>query len=159
MNSFINKIYLIIRKKEIFKAKIKLKKVKTDLVLKVLTKICWNCGIQYEIIIKRYDVLILKLTGKKENIIFKYHKTDMVFMEDYQRFLNYIDEYSAQKGVYITTGVFENKILSDLNHFIFNDKVKLVDCISFIRYQLGLFNDTYKAFTKDTLKFYRYLPD
>ncbi|WP_242947220.1 hypothetical protein [Clostridium haemolyticum] len=47
------------------------------------------------------------LKGKNDKILFKYHRTGMVFHEHYEEFLNQMKIYGGNKGVYITTGVFE----------------------------------------------------
>ena len=146
------KLYLKIRKDEVEKAKAKLKKMNIDIIFQCLTKECWVYGVQYDVVIKTQDYFIIKLFGRKKDVLIKYHKTDLVFIEDYNRFLYEVNLNQAQKGIYITTGVFDFRI----SRFFYN-KIIIEDNIHFIKYQLGFHENTQKVFYRKKIKFFKYL--
>lgn len=150
MLELFNNIYFRLRKNEIQKGKIRLKRVRTDKVLKILTKSIWKENIQYSVLIKTSEVLIIKLKGKKEEVIIKYHRCDMVFADYVQDFIAILNGNDVKKGVYITTGVFERGIS--------NKRVKLEDYKHFLKYQIGILGKIDEIIKKDRLKFFKYLP-
>lgn len=147
MNNIIDTAYLKIRGDELYKGKVELKKINIEVVKENITKNCWNYNIQYEIFLKTSNLLIIKLIGREKTILFKYHKKDRVALRDYQDFLNYLEIYSIEKGVYVTTGVFENNISKNIDN-ILNRRVKKVDGIKLIKRQLKV----------NGLSFLEYLP-
>lgn len=151
-------IYYGLRKKEIEKAFIKIKRVKIDTILQTLTKLCWKHNIQYEVFIKTSDLLIIKLIGHKEMILFKYHKATIVARNDIDAFMNLVDENKASKGIYITTGEFSAK--RKINHKSLFSKRDIIfeDGSQFIRRQLGLKGMASDAFKGSKLKFFKYIP-
>ncbi len=157
MREWLYHIYYWIRKKEIDKAKLKLKKVKTDVVFQAITSNCWKMGIQYDVVIKTADVVIVKFRGSRKNIILKYHRTDMVFVEEVNAFRALIEDSGAEKGIYITTGCFEGKVYKVKSTHLFQN-YKLVDGVHFLSYQLGLVGSYLECLTRKKLKFYKYMP-
>lgn len=158
MESILNSLYMKFRKKEVSRARLKLKKIKTDDVMQCINKNCWKYGINDEIVLKNNDVLVVRLSGKNRSTIIKYHKVDMVFWDDFLKFLNEIDSYEVKHGVYITTGVFENSILKNYRYKVIDKKIKFVDGITFIRYQLGLKGKVSERIAKNKLCFMKYFP-
>jgi hypothetical protein len=149
----------MIRKDEIKKGKMMLRKVNIDTVFNTLTKDCWKNRIQYETILKNDSFLIIKLIGRRQKIIFKFHKADMVFIEDYEKFLGFIGNHNASKGIYICTGVFEGKVEKDLVvNFPLINNVKIEDGFHFIKRQLGLGGKAIEVFKSNKLSFLVYLP-
>lgn len=146
------KLYLKLRKYEVEKAKAKLKIMNVDIILQCLTKNCWRYGVQYDVIIKTQDYFIIKLFGTRKNVLIKYHKTDIVFLEDYNRFLYEINLNESQKGIYITTGIFNFKMSKFLNN-----RMILEDNIHFIKYQLGFSGTTQEVFYRKKIKFFKYI--
>lgn len=153
-------LYYKLRKKEIDKAKVVLKKIKMDMVFNAITNNCWKNGIQYETLIKNNEVLVMKLNGKKEVVLLKFHKSDMVFAEDYERLVLIMDELGIKKGIYITTGVFEAKIIKNLKKpFSTFHNIKIENNLAFIRGQLGLTGKAVDIFKYKKLTFLNYLPN
>ncbi|NMM63243.1 hypothetical protein HBE96_11245 [Clostridium sp. P21] len=134
-------------KSELYRAKTKLKKVSINEVLNNITKSCWNYNIQYEIILKNSDKLIIKLIGREKKLLLKYHKKDSIMMRDYEEFLNWLEHCKIERGIYIATGFFEKKIYSDECN-LFHNKVKKIDVEKFIKKQMNI----------DRLSFLEYLP-
>lgn len=153
-----DRIYLRFRKDEIEKGKYRMKKIKLDNILQCINKECWKINIQCSVILRTNDAIILKLEGVRETILLKYHRTDMIFVEDFDRFINILKSYKVNKGVYITTGVFEAKIAKITNHFLFGNRVKLEDNFRFLKRQLGWKGKTEDTIKNNKLKFYHYLP-
>jgi hypothetical protein len=157
--SVVDNLYNVVRKKEIIRLRKIIRNLKVDLFYAALTKGCWKFGIQYEILVKNIDVLEIKLRRGKKELIIKFHKTLMVFMEDYDRFLATLKRYEVSRGIYITTGVFEQKIINSYRRGVsFDNKVKLEDMTSFGRGQLGWNGRSEDVLKEKTLKLYKYLP-
>lgn len=147
MSGVVDGIYLKIRENELYRGKLKLKKIGMDYIVKNITKSCWSYNIQYEVFLKTSNMLVIKLAGREETVLFKYHKKDKVLLSDYNNFLYYLDNCNIKRGVYITTGVFEENINKDLRS-ILNKRVKRIDGIKLIKKQLRT----------DKLSFLEYLP-
>lgn len=147
------------RKDEIDRAVFKLKKIEIEDVLQGLTKICWKYNIQYHIIIKTHNTLIIKLRGTKETVVFKYHITNLVLRNEIEHFLNDLDVNKAQRGVYITTGEFEFRERFSIKKLLSKRDIILEDNFDFIKSQLGMSKKAYYSFNADKLKFHKYLPE
>ncbi len=158
MRKLLSRIYYELRKEEICKASTRFKRIKIDTILQSLTKLCWKYNIQYEIIIKTSDVLIMKLIGVQETVVFKYHKTNMVVKEDIEFFMNELDEKKAQRGVYISTGEFQKVEGSILKSLFLKKDCMLEDSTAFIKRHLGMRGTAAKNFKTDRLNFFKYLP-
>jgi hypothetical protein len=158
MLTLLNKVYYKLRKEEVEKASTRFKMIKIDTILQSLTKICWKYNIQYQVMIKTSDMLIIKLIGNQETVLFKYHKTDMVLRADVDFFMNQLDEYKTYKGVYLTTGKFEKlKGLRGRNLVIKRDCI-LEDSFAFVKRHIGIKGKAVRKFKIDKLNFFKYLP-
>jgi 2-hydroxy-3-keto-5-methylthiopentenyl-1-phosphate phosphatase len=159
MYSLFDKLYNAIRKNEIRCGKIMLRKINIDAVFNALTKECWRNDIQYKTILKDGNSLIIKLIGRKQIVLFRFHKTDMVFDEDYEKFVGLINIYSASKGVYICTGVFEGKVEKNfVSNFHFLNGIKIEDGFHFVKRNLGLRQKAAEIFKNNKFNFLVYLP-
>lgn len=147
MNTLIDKAYTRLRKEELYKGKVQLKKLNTDMVKENITKNCWNYNIQYEVFLKTTNLLIIKLIGKEKTILFKYHRKEKISLRDYEEFLQCLDIYNIGKGIYVTTGIFEDNINKNIKS-IFDRRIQKVDGIKLIKKQLGV----------NQLNFLEYLP-
>ncbi|EES92283.1 hypothetical protein G8S49_12015 [Clostridium botulinum C] len=157
-NRLFNKIYFKRKKGEIRRGRSKLRRMKVDVILRILQKNCNNKQINYNVIEKNWDSILVLLKGKNDKILFKYHRTGMVFHEHYEEFLNQMKIYGGNKGVYITTGVFEVGLHKMENRTWFYKKVLLEDYSYFLKKQLGLKGKISEIFKNKKLNFYRYLP-
>jgi hypothetical protein len=148
-----------VRRRELRYLKKATKALKVDCVCETLTKACWQFGTQYSIIVKNNDTLEIKLSRGKKEVIIKFHKTLMVFIDDYERFLATLSREKVNKGVYITTGVFEHKVIRNNRREIPTDrKIKLEDMFSFGRRQLGWKGKAEDMLRTRKLNLYKYLP-
>jgi hypothetical protein len=155
----LNNIYSRLRREEIKKAKVLLKKIETDIIFDSITKSCWKNGIQFETLMKNREILEIKLKGRKEAVLFRFHKIEMIFLEDYERFVLNMEVCGAKRGIYITTGVFEGKILKNYKKiFPFYGTIKIIDNFYFIKSQLGFFGTSEEVFKRKNLKLFKYLP-
>lgn len=159
MISIYDKVYFKLREKEVNKAKVIIKRLDIEEVNKRISKICWSNSIEYETILKNSEVLLLLLKGNKDKVLLKFEKKDMVFLDEFDSYLNFFYKYSANKGVYITTGVFEERIKKKCSIIPIYKKIKLVDKYNFIKNQLGINGKAAEEFEGRKLNLYKYLPD
>ncbi len=143
----LDKSYFNWKRSKLYKDKIKLKKISISEITENITKNCWNYNIQYQIILKNSDILLIKLIAKEKKLLLKYHKKDIIMLRDYEKFLNYLENYDVYRGIYITTGFFEKQTYINVNN-IFHKKVKKIDAYKFIRKQINI----------SKLNFLEYLP-
>lgn len=158
MLTLLDSIYFKLRKEEIEKACTKFKRIKIDTILQSLTKHCWEYNIQYRIIIKTSSLLTIKLSGNRETVVFKYHKADMVRKKETDFFMSELDEHSASKGFYVTTGRFEKKEKNISRKKFLKKDVILEDGFTFIKGQLGVKGTALSSFQVDKFNFFKYLP-
>lgn len=158
INKLLNIVYFILKKKEIKKARIRIKKIPIDDILKLIIKNCEDRSVRYKILEKNHDTICIDLFGKKEKVLLKYHKSDMVFREDYNEFINKLKREHVDKGIYITTGLFEAEIHKNENKLLYLKKILLDDYYCFFKKQIRLFGKADTVFDKKQLNFYRYLP-
>lgn len=159
MTELFNKIYLKLHFSEIKIAKLILRKVSIEDIYSNISKSCWLYGIQQQIILKNSDRLIIELISisKKHRLILEYHRCEMVFEDDYDIFENYLCRYDVKKGVYITTGIFEEYLFKKSRHN-FQNNIKLIDGTDFVIKQLCINKNTNGRINKNTLSFLKYLP-
>lgn len=141
MNNLFHKPCFTGQKTEFYK--MKLKKVSINEISDNITKSCWNYNIQYEMILKDSHTLLIDLIGKEKEILLKYHKKDIITKNDYEGFINCLENYEIERGIYITTGFFGKHIYDNLHK-----KVKKIDVKKFIKKQPNI----------DKLSFLQYLP-
>ncbi len=158
MRALLNHIYCSLRREELEKAIEQFRKIKIDEILQRLTKLCWKNNIHYEVLFKTKDILIIELTGNQQVVFFKYHKTDRVSKEDLDFFMGSMEQSRANKGVYITTGIFEGKSVAYSSSREVRKDIFLEDSFSFAKGNLGIRGKALKEFKTDRLNFYKYLP-
>jgi restriction endonuclease Mrr len=86
-------------------------------------------------------------------------KKDMIFLEEFESYLDDLYKYDVTKGVYITTGVFEQRIRDKCSFIPMYKKIKLVDKYNFIKDQLGVNGKALEVFKENRFKLYKYLPN
>lgn len=72
-------IYFKIKRKEIKKAKYRLRRLKINTLLDLLIRNCKEKNIIYNVLEQTKTEMLVELTGSKEKILLKYDRTDMVF--------------------------------------------------------------------------------
>ncbi|MCM8711865.1 hypothetical protein M2651_12745 [Clostridium sp. SYSU_GA19001] len=158
MAQLLDFLYYKLREKEIERARIQLKIIKIDTILKYLTKICWKSNIDYKIIIKTSDMLIIRFTGIKETVLFKYHKAEMVLKEEMNFFVSKLDENKAHKGVYITTGKFEQTISYSRQNLFIKRNIMFKDGYSIIKEHMCILGENSDIIEVNKFNFIKYLP-
>ena len=157
--SIMDSIYYKINKKVVDRAILKLKKIPVDVVYEILLKNCLKEDVECELILKTKTELEIKLNGKKESSLFKFHKSFVVFKEDYEKIISIADSLEINKCIYITTGVFHSDVYK-CNAWSFSKiKFKLEDNIKFIKRQIWLNKDYIDHFKYKRLDFTKYLPN
>lgn len=154
-------IYFKIRKKTIVKVQRRFKKLTVSKIFEVLTKECWENNIQYSIIIKTVDLLIVNLTGRRSSCIFIFSKIDIVTYDDYRKIIRMVSNYYIKKCVYITTGSFQNRILHEYKIIPrkYKSYLELIDGLHFIKEQLGWKKNLNEILNQYKIKLLSYLPD
>lgn len=151
------KAYFKLIKADESKAFSMLNKLSIDKIFQGLVKVCWKNNIQYHIILKNNEVLMVYLTGKKDSILLNFSKEKMIFEETFECFLAQTLKYNPKQSIFITVGIFENKIIKSPTLVIYKN-IKLVDRYTFIRHQVGFTGNIYNNLNENNFKFYRYLP-
>lgn len=155
MDNIIDWICYKLRSEELIRAKKKLKKTDITYVFNTISRICWKNNINYKLLFKNEDILSMRLKGSFESVIIWFHHTNIVKIEDYNRFIIDIENNNSKRGVYITSGSFAEYIQKINN----DNRIILEDNGSFLIKQLGLNFNTDDIFKKRYLNFYRYLPN
>lgn len=158
MVNILDSLYYQLKKDEIEKASTILKMIDIETIFQNLSKLCWNYNIQWETIIKTNYLLKLKLSGHNQVVMFGYHKTDLVTLEQIDLFLNEIDKAKASNGFYITTGKFERKNKRNNKFSLKKKDLILEDSFIFIKNNLGLIGRAKDDFMIKKINFYKYLP-
>jgi hypothetical protein len=158
MRTLLNKIYYELRKEEIERASTRLKRIKIETILQCLTKLCWKNKLQYEVILKTSDLLIIKMIGNRETVLLMYHKADIVLRSEIDSFMNQLDENRAQRGGYITTGKFQNTGRVHRKRLSFKKDCVLEDSTAFIKRHIGIKGKAASRLRINTLNFFKYLP-
>lgn len=149
-------VYFKIKRKEIKKAKYRLRRLKINTLLDLLIRNCKEKNIVYNVLEQSKSEMLVELTGSKEKLLLKYDRSDMVFDEEYDDFIDKMKKNKVNKGIYITSGVFQGGLHG--SRIIFSREVILQDYAHFMRSQLGLRGKTIDIFKNKKLNFYKYLP-
>ncbi|MBM7871885.1 hypothetical protein JOC70_003397 [Clostridium pascui] len=134
-----------------------LNRISTDKIFHNLIKVCWKNNIQYRVVLKNNEILMMYLEGKEDSVFFNFSKEKMIFEETFECFLTQALKYNAKKSIFITMGIFENKIIKSPT-LVIHRNIKLIDRYTFIRHQVGLSGDIFNSLKENNFKFYRYLP-
>lgn len=156
---FIDTIYYKLNKNKVEKAILKFKKISIDKVYEIVTRNCWEYGIQYEVIFKDKNQLEIKLIGRKEIYLIKFEKALAVDIIDYDKFINLVNIVEASKGYYITTGVFQQDVENKNNRLLLLKKIKLINGYNFIKRQIWLNDKSLNHISYNKLHFFKYLPN
>ncbi|MDP4090643.1 MAG: hypothetical protein Q8930_15435 [Bacillota bacterium] len=160
MLSILDSIYCGIKRDEIRKLGKTIQRLSVNSFYEILTKDCWEFGIQYETLVKNNEVLEIKLWGVKRRNIIKFHRCAIVSVEELDKFVNTLERHEVNRGIYVTTGSFELNIIRKQKKAIPSKvKVKLEDGFSFYRKQAGWLGNAVEALKIQNLKLYRYLPE
>lgn len=147
MSNILDKAYIKLKKDEAYKAKCKLKRINIDMITENITKNCWNYNIGYNIILKNSEFVIIKLTGAEKTVLLKYHKKEKISLQEYKTFLECLDHHDVERGIYITIGIFDEKVNKYIDTGL-HKKVQKIDGIKFMK----------KQFSVEQLSFLEYLP-
>lgn len=149
-------LYFKIRREEIQKAKYRLRRLKINTLLDLLIRNCREKNIIYNVLEQTKTEMLVELTGSKEKILLKYDMAYMIFDEEYDDFIDKMKKNKVNKGIYITSGLFQGSLHG--SRIIFPKKVILQDYTYFMKSQLGLRGKTIDIFKNKKLNFYKYLP-
>jgi hypothetical protein len=137
---------------------VQFKKINIDSILESLTRICWKNNIQYRILFKTKNTLIMELAGNKQIVLFKYQRADVVSRQEVDFFMSCMDESRANKGVYITTGIFEKRSSMSYRKTTAKKDIILEDSYIFTKSHIGIAGDGEKNLKLDRLNLVKYLP-
>ncbi|MDU7886151.1 MAG: hypothetical protein E7J47_07215 [Clostridium perfringens] len=108
--------YVLMNSKNIEKSLMKFRKISIKKVSQIIIKECIKEKLNYEI--------------KKTLIVF--HKALAVTIYDYYKFIRLIQDREIDKGVYITTGVFQQDVYNMAETDRFINRIKLLNGKDFV---------------------------
>lgn len=155
MISILDKLYIKLRSKEVQIGIAKLRKIEIDEIYTIINNECWSYDIQYEVICKNSEILIMKIEGIKGEILFFYHKCVRDFREKYLSLISATSDYDYYCCIYITTGIFAKTFFTEG----FEHKIKLIDSFHFVKGQIGIFGKARNVFDERKLVFLNYILD
>lgn len=124
--------YTIINSKNIEKSLMKFRKISIKKVTQIISKECESENLNYEIIESNNRELIVKINSYKKSTLIIFHKALAITTYDYYKFIEILKREKIDKGIYITTGVFQQDVYNIQEADKFINKVKLLDGKNFI---------------------------
>ncbi len=155
-----NRLYSYIKKKHLEKAMAIFAKIDMKTVYDIITKNCWEYGIQYILLMKTPFVLEVGIIGRRDRVLIKFHKTQKVYSYDMISFREFFLASDYTRAYYITTGSFhkEHKEGSWNLSFLGRRQVKTISSKDFLIRQEWMTQPYYSHFKYKKLDFYPYLP-
>ena len=155
MISILDRLYIKLRGNEIKTGIRELRKIEIDEIYTIVNNECWSYGIQYQVIYKNSEILIMAIEGRKGEILFLYHKCIKEGKEKYLSLVNLSSKFDYYCCVYITTGETSRTFSTEG----FDQKIKLVDSFHFVKGQIGFWGKAKDIFDKRNLFFLNYILD
>ncbi len=83
---------------------------------------------------------ILSWKGSTRRYLFRYHKCQIVFQDQYEEFITLAEKNRVNRAFYITCGTFEEKIYNyhRMGGIMRGYWVELIDCFELVKKSLGL---------------------
>ncbi|WP_300346901.1 hypothetical protein [Clostridium sp.] len=149
----IKSFYGFLNSKKIEKSLIKFKKISIKKVTEIMIRDFTKSNAQYEVLkINNHELLVEVINGKKKTLII-FHKVLAVTLCDYERFSHLVEERACNKGVYITTGVFQEDVYHKTYMDNFNRHIKVLDGKQFIIKQKWIRKKNNNHITYDRISF------
>ena len=141
--------YVLMNSKNIEKSLMKFRKISIKKVSQIIIKEKLN----YEIIEKNNNEFIVEISSSRKKTLIVFHKALAVTIYDYYKFIRLIQDREIDKGVYITTGVFQQDVYNMAETDRFINRIKLLNGKDFVVKQRWIKRKKHHHISYDKLSF------
>lgn len=145
--------YVLLNSKNIEKSLMKFRKISIKKVSQIIIKECIKENLTYEIIKKNNNEFLIEISSSRKKTLIVFHKILAVTIYDYDRFIHLMQDREVDKGVYITTGVFQQDVYNRAEADKFINKIKLLDGKEFVVRQRWIKRKKHHHISYDKLSF------
>ncbi|WP_415333427.1 hypothetical protein [Clostridium perfringens] len=145
--------YVLMNSKNIEKSLMKFRKISIKKVSQIIIKECIKEKLNYEIIEKNNNEFIVEISSSRKKTLIVFHKALAVTIYDYYNFIRLIQDREIDKGVYITTGVFQQDVYNMAETDRFINRIKLLNGKDFVVKQRWIKRKKHHHISYDKLSF------
>ena len=145
--------YVLMNSKNIEKSLMKFRKISIKKVSQIIIKECIKEKLNYEIIEKNNSEFIVEISSSRKKTLIVFHKALAVTIYDYYKFIRLILDREIDKGVYITTGVFQQDVYNMAETDRFINRIKLLNGKDFVVKQRWIKRKKHHHISYDKLSF------
>ena len=145
--------YVLMNSKNIEKSLMKFRKISIKKVSQIIIKECIKEKLNYEIIAKNNSEFIVEISSSRKKTLIVFHKALAVTIYDYYKFIRLIQDREIDKGVYITTGVFQQDVYNMAETDRFINRIKLLNGKDFVVKQRWIKRKKHHHISYDKLSF------
>ncbi|HAT4113622.1 TPA: hypothetical protein ACY4SV_002108 [Clostridium perfringens] len=145
--------YVLMNSKNIEKSLMKFRKISIKKVSQIIIKECIKEKLNYEIIEKNNNEFIVEISSSRKKTLIVFHKALAVTIYDYYKFILLIQDREIDKGVYITTGVFQQDVYNMAETDRFINRIKLLNGKDFVLKQRWIKRKKHHHISYDKLSF------
>ena len=145
--------YVLMNSKNIEKELMKVRKISKKKVSQIIIKECIKEKLNYEIIEKNNNEFIVEISSSRKKTLIVFHKALAVTIYDYYKFIRLIQDREIDKGVYITTGVFQQDVYNMAETDRFINRIKLLNGKDFVVKQRWIKRKKHHHISYDKLSF------
>ena len=145
--------YVLMNSKNIEKSLMKFRKISIKKVSQIIIKECIKEKLNYEIIEKNNNEFIVEISSSRKKALIVFHKALAVTIYDYYKFIRLIQDREIDKGVYITTGVFQQDVYNMAETDRFINRIKLLNGKDFVVKQRWIKRKRHHHISYDKLSF------
>ncbi|EHK2335604.1 restriction endonuclease [Clostridium perfringens] len=145
--------YVLMNSKNIEKSLMKFRKISIKKVSQIIIKECIKEKLNYEIIEKNNSEFIVEISSSRKKTLIVFHKALAVTIYDYYKFISLIQDREIDKGVYITTGVFQQDVYNMAETDRFINRIKLLNGKDFVVKQRWIKRKKHHHISYDKLSF------
>ena len=145
--------YVLMNSKNIEKSLMKFRKISIKKVSQIIIKECSKEKLNYEIIEKNNNEFIVEINSSRKKTLIVFHKALAVTIYDYYKFIRLIQDREIDKGVYITTGVFQQDVYNMAETDRFINRIKLLNGKDFVVKQRWIKRKKHHHISYDKLSF------
>ncbi|PWX72752.1 restriction endonuclease [Clostridium perfringens] len=145
--------YVLMNSKNIEKSLMKFRKISIKKVSQIIIKECIKEKLNYKIIEKNNNEFIVEISSSRKKTLIVFHKALAVTIYDYYKFIRLIQDREIDKGVYITTGVFQQDVYNMAETDRFINRIKLLNGKDFVVKQRWIKRKKHHHISYDKLSF------
>ncbi|EOU1703990.1 restriction endonuclease [Clostridium perfringens] len=145
--------YVLMNSKNIENSLMKFRKISIKKVSQIIIKECIKEKLNYEIIEKNNNEFIVEISSSRKKTLIVFHKALAVTIYDYYKFIRLIQDREIDKGVYITTGVFQQDVYNMAETDRFINRIKLLNGKDFVVKQRWIKRKKHHHISYDKLSF------